>query len=68
MKRNRLSAFILIVVLITVTGAIMMVSSGKAKMLLSSWMSPIPEKSPLESGIVNLSANLIQDKVLQGSS
>ncbi|MGD9304036.1 MAG: VWA domain-containing protein [Desulfobacterales bacterium] len=67
MKRNRLSAFILIVVLIAITGATMMVSSGKAKMLLSSWISPIPEKSPLESRIVNISANLIQDKVLQGS-
>ena len=36
-------------------------------MLLSSWISPIPVKSPIESGIVNISGNLIQDKVLQGS-
>ncbi len=67
MKKNRLHSFILIVVLIAVTGATMAYSSGKAKMLFSSWISAIPQSSPIKSGIVTISGNLIQDKFLQGS-
>ena len=67
MKPNRIKPFILIVLLIAVTGAAMAYSTGKAKMLFSSWTSPAAPRLPGQSGIVHISGNLIQSKVLQGS-
>lgn len=67
MKPNRIKPFILIVLLIAVTGAAMAYSSGKAKTLFSSWTSTMPHPTPLQSGIVHISGNLIQNKILQGS-
>ena len=67
MKPNRIKPFILIVLLIAVTGAAMAYSSGKAKTLLSSWTAPMPGHTPVQSGIVSIWGNLIQNKILQGS-
>lgn len=67
MKTQRLKPFLLIILLIAITGAAMAYSTGKAKMLFSSWASPAAPRLPGQSGIVHISGNLIQNKVLQGS-
>ena len=67
MKTNRLKPFMMIVLLIAITGATMAYSAGKGKILFSSWMSPKVQPSPAPSGPVRISGNLIQDKILQGS-
>jgi Ca-activated chloride channel family protein len=67
MKTNRLKSFLWIVLLIAATGAALAYSSGKGKTLFSSWVSPNPRHTPASSGIVHISGNLIQNKILQGS-
>ena len=67
MKKNRIKPFLVIVLLIAVTGATMAYSSGKGKTLLSNWVSAVPQPAPPKSEIVHISGNLVQNKILQGS-
>lgn len=67
MKPDRIKPFTLIILLIAVTGAAMAYSSGRAKALLANRITPIPDPRPVQSGIVRVRGNLIQDKILQGS-
>ena len=67
MKPNRMKSFFLIIFLIAVTGATLAYSSGKAKTLFSSWTSTQPLPTPVQTGIVHIGGNLIQNKILQGS-
>ena len=67
MKPNRMKSFFLILVLIAATAAVMSYSSGKAKTLLSSRTAHRPVPAPVQTGIVRIWGNLIQNKILQGS-
>ena len=67
MKTNRFKPFLVIILLIIATGATMAYSTGKGKILFSSWISPKVEPPPAPSGPVRISGNLIQNKILQGS-
>jgi Ca-activated chloride channel family protein len=67
MKPNRMKSLFLIITLIAVTGAALAYSSGKSNALLSAWTSPKPRPTPVQSGIVQIGGNLIQNKILQGS-
>ena len=67
MKKNRLKPFLVIVLLIAVTGATMAYSSGRGKTLLSNWVSAVPQPRPPKSEILHISGNLVQNKILQGS-
>jgi len=67
MKKNRLKPFLVIVLLIAATGATMSYSSGKGKILLSNWVSAVPQPIPTKSEMVHISGNLVQNKILQGS-
>jgi len=67
MKTNRIKSFFLIILLIAVTAGTMAYSSGRAKMLFSSWTSTVQHPTPVQSGIVRIWGNLIQNKILQGS-
>ena len=67
MKSNRMKSFLLIVLLIAVTAAVMAYTSGAAKTLLAGSTPPKPMVSPAQSGIVRIWGNLIQNKIMQGS-
>ena len=67
MKSNRMKSFVLIVLLIAVTAALMAYSSGKATNLFANRTEPLPGPVPVQSGIVRIQGNLIQNKILQGS-
>ena len=68
MKPTRLKSFLLIIVLIAVTGAAMAYSTGAGKSWLSGlFTGPGAPTPPIETGPVTLKGRLVQDKVLQGS-
>ena len=66
MKANRLKPFLVIILLIVATGATMAYSTGRGKTLFSNWISPAVQPTPVQSGPVRISGNLIQNKILQG--
>ena len=68
MKPTRLKSFILIVVLIAVTGGALAYSTGAAKTLLSDLFRPSPGGHQMVSSPISLGGHLVQHKVLQGSS
>jgi len=67
MQPTRLRSFCFIIVLIAATGAAMTYSAGTGKPWLVGSATPQIPNLPQDSAPVNLSAQLVQNKVLQGS-
>jgi Ca-activated chloride channel homolog len=67
MKTTRLKSFCLIIVLIAATGAAMAYSAGAGKRWLAAWTPSTILNPPMDSAPVTLKAQLVQDKILQGS-
>ncbi len=68
MKPTRLKSFLFIMGLIAVTGAAMAYSTGAGKTWLSSVFRPATDPPQVTSALVSLGGQLVQNKVLQGSS
>jgi Ca-activated chloride channel family protein len=67
MKRSRLKNFLLIMILIAVTGAAMAYSSKQIGGLLPKSNSNSPQRWTGNNRLLGVTGHLIQDKVLQGS-
>ncbi len=68
MKKKRFNLFIFLVSLIAITGAAMAYSSQRGKAFLPGWMQTPSTPPALTPGPVKISAQLVQNKVLQGSA
>ena len=67
MKRTRLKNFLLISVLIAVTGVAMAYSSNTIGVLRLNWIPDLSRHDAGNDGMLTVSGHLIQNKVLQGS-